>query len=439
MLLCIIVVILRLLFSSKFNLIIQIIILFFYCLAISINFSFMQQIVVTQEMLQDELSFFLLLLTLILFWLIQRFTVRVKKTWKILQVVCLILIICCLFIFIFNHMLMFYISYEFSLFPIMLIILKWGKYTNRYISSIFLFLYTSFFALPFLFILIFTWGCCCSYNIVFIDLLSSSLVVNNFFSLLTFLVFAVKLPVYGVHFWLPLAHVEAPTFGSIILAGVLLKLGVVGLVRFIFLFQNNKRLHIFEGYFLASIVVSTLLCCFQNDFKIIIAYSSISHIRIIPILITIGTKLSLDLILMISLFHGFRSIFFFSLVGLIYQIYGSRNLVFIGGLLWVCPLVTRLRILGMISSLPMPPFLSFVSEILVFALLITWNKTSICVLFIFALLSLVYNLQWLTLSFMSRCQKNLKYLNLRYSIVVALLFMLSVHVMFMPVLKSLLG
>lgn len=438
MLLCALLSLFRLIINSKFNLLVQTSIFFLYWITVSVDFSFIQQTLVSQKILQDELSLFLLLLTFILFWLVQRFIVDAQKTWKSLQLVSLAIIICCLFVFVFNHVLMFYISYELSLFPIMLIILKWGKYRNRFMSSIFLFLYTSFFALPLLFVLIYTWNVYCSFDIVYIDLFLSNLAVNNFFRVLAFLVFAVKLPVYGIHFWLPLAHVEAPTFGSIILAGVLLKLGVVGIVRFIFLFQNNKMLSLLEGYFLISIVVSTLVCCFQNDFKIIIAYSSISHIRIIPLLAVIGSKLSFNLILIISLFHGFRSIFFFSLVGLLYQVYGSRNLVFMGGLLWVYPIVALLRILGIISSLPMPPFLSFVGEVLIFALLVTKSTASACVLFVFAILSLVYNLQWFTLNFISKCQKNLKWFTLRYSKVVVLFFIFPAHAIIAPILKVLL-
>jgi len=112
-----------------------------------------------------------------------------------------------------------------------------------------------------------------------------------------------------------MAHVEAPTFGSIILAGVLLKLGGFGLVRFISLISLSN-VFIIVPILLFFMVFVTAICCFQSDFKRIIAYSSVSHIMAIPLLFLWGSSLSIKRFLIVMIFHGFCSPGLFLLVGM---------------------------------------------------------------------------------------------------------------------------
>ena len=211
-------------------------------------------------------------------------------------------------------------------------------------------------------------------------------------SLIIFLAFCVKLPIYGLHHWLPIAHVEAPTFGSIILAGVLLKLGGIGLIRFSSFLDFTLLKFILVSYFLVFLVFSSLICCFQSDFKRLIAYSSVAHIIAVPISLLSFTHLRIKTATYLILFHGLSSPILFSLVGLIYLFRRSRQLTLIRGLVLVAPFLSFVLVISFLFTLSAPPYVSFFSEVLFFILSYGLTSYSLPFLLLFALLCLVYNL-----------------------------------------------
>ncbi len=288
--------------------------------------------------------------------------------------------------------------YESSLLPIIYIIIKWGSYPERSLRALILLIYTAFFSFPFIIFIFFYFS-----NIISLSLLCLSFTtidIPRIISLLIFLAFSVKLPIYGLHFWLPMAHVEAPTFGSIILAGILLKLGGLGLVR-LSLITNLTFIFNLTSYFLIFLPIRTLICCLQSDFKRIIAYSSVSHIMAIPLLFILRTSLSNKALLIVIFFHGLRSPLLFILVGLIYSQYGTRQLSAIRGLLTVNPLLTFISVVIFFITMSAPPFPSFIREILFFISSYKLRSFIIPSLLIFAFLSIVYNLHWLSSIFFS--------------------------------------
>jgi NADH-quinone oxidoreductase subunit M len=225
-----------------------------------------------------------------------------------------------------------------------------------------------------------------------ISLSSFSLSDLSLFSLIVFLTFAVKLPIYGLHFWLPMAHVEAPTFGSIILAGVLLKLGGVGLIRTSFLYDISFVSQSLLSYFMVFTIFVTLVCCFQADFKRLVAFSSVSHMITIPFMVLASTYVSIKGLVIVILFHGLSSPIIFMLVGLIYSLFQTRQLILIRGILLIRPLLSFILISAFFFTLSAPPFPSFIGEVLFMLSSFYLSPSLIPVFLIFAFFSLVYNL-----------------------------------------------
>lgn len=271
------------------------------------------------------------------------------------------MLLVCYVVFGTSNLLFLYISYEISLIPIILIIIIWGSYPERSLRSLMLLLYTSVFTIPFMFVLFYVYSFFGGFRFYFFDRSLSS-----FMSFIVFAVFAVKLPIYGLHFWLPIAHVEAPTFGSIILAGVLLKLGGVSLIRCFSLIDWVEIYSYSLSYFVIFLLYVTVVCSFQSDFKRLVAYSSVSHMMVVPILLMSFTFMGMKAVILVLLFHGFRSPLLFSIVGYIYSIYSTRQLVSIRGVILASPLLALVCILGFIFRLCVPPFPSYVSEVMFF-------------------------------------------------------------------------
>ncbi len=180
--------------------------------------------------------------------------------------------------------------------------------------------------------------------------------------------FAVKVPMWPFHTWLPDAHVEAPTAGSVLLAGVLLKLGGYGFLRFSLPMLPDASAYFAPFVFTLSIVAvvyTSLVALMQTDMKKLIAYSSVAHMGIVTIGLFTPNALGIEGGIITMLSHGFVSAALFMVVGVVYDRVHSREIASYGGLAEIMPAYATVFMLFMLASVGLPGTSGFVGEILV--------------------------------------------------------------------------
>jgi len=183
-----------------------------------------------------------------------------------------------------------------------------------------------------------------------------------------FVGFAVKVPMIPFHTWLPDAHTEAPTAGSVILASVLLKMGTYGLIRFSLPLlpdaaRNPKVVQLVAGLSIVAIIYGALVCLMQKDWKRLVAYSSISHMGFCTLAIIAATPAALAGSILQQINHGISTGMLFLIVGVVYERRHTRLIAEYGGLLRVMPVFSVVFLIAALSSMGMPPLNGFIGEI----------------------------------------------------------------------------
>lgn len=264
---------------------------------------------------------------------------------------------------------LFYISFESVLIPMFFIIGIYGSRERKMRASYFFFLYTllgSLFFLVVLCIILFETG---TTNYIYLSYCTFSLPMQKLFWLGFFMSFAVKIPMIPFHIWLPEAHVEAPTVGSMILAGLLLKLGTYGFLRFSLVLFPEANIYFSPIIFVMgslSIIFASLSAARQSDIKRIIAYSSVAHMNLVVIgIFTMNIDaLNGTMVQMIS--HGFVSCALFFLIGVIYHRYHTRLIFYYSGLNHYMPIFIFFFLIFTLANISLPGTSSFVGEFLLF-------------------------------------------------------------------------
>jgi proton-translocating NADH-quinone oxidoreductase chain M len=309
---------------------------------------------------------------------------------------CILLsMICLLNIFLTIDIFILFIFFEFIVIPLFLIVGVWGSRDRKILASYMLFMYTMVGSIFSLFAFIFLYFDKGSSNFFFffdsIFLYEYQFIIFLFL----FLGFAVKIPMVPLHIWLPEAHVEAPTAGSVILAGIVLKLGFYVYLRLIvFNFVNIISLFIsfifilsFIGLYLASFSAIA-----QIDMKKIIAYSSISHMNFSLIGLFSGNIIAIMGSFFMMFGHAIVSSALFSSIGILYDRYKTRLLFYYGGLVLLMPIWVVFLFFFILGNFGLPGTINFVGEILIFiGSFITSNFIILfCLLGLF--LTLVYSI-----------------------------------------------
>jgi len=305
---------------------------------------------------------------------------------NLLNILIIFLIIC----FFSINLIIFYFFFESGLIPVFFIIIGWGSNIDRIQARIYIIMYTLVGSIPLFIVII--------YLYVLEKTIIIDLIIITYFNLIIYLIlilaFLIKIPIYIFHLWLPKAHVEAPIIGSIILAGVMLKLGRYGLIRVIIIIIDiclkfNKFIILFR---LIGGIYSSLICLCQIDIKILVAYSSVVHIRLlISGIITLFTWGCIgSLILIIS--HGLCSSGLFCLVNIRYERLISRSLFINKGLLNYFPSLRLIWFFLCSSNLSFPPSLNLFGEIILLNSLIIWSKIIIFILILLLFFRASYSL-----------------------------------------------
>nr|AUW54274.1 NADH dehydrogenase subunit 4 [Notemigonus crysoleucas]UZC55089.1 NADH dehydrogenase subunit 4 [Notemigonus crysoleucas] len=302
-----------------------------------------------------------------------------------------------------TEIIMFYIMFEATLIPTLIIITRWGNQTERLSAGTYFLFYTLAGSLPLLVALLLLQKSTGTLSMLVIQY-TQPLLLNSWGHKIWWagclIAFLVKMPLYGVHLWLPKAHVEAPVAGSMVLAAVLLKLGGYGMMRMMVMLDPLSKELIYPFIILAlwGIIMTGSICLRQTDLKSLIAYSSVSHMGLVAggILIQTPWGFSGAIILMIA--HGLVSSMLFCLANTAYERTHSRTMVLARGLQVIFPLTAVWWFIANLANLALPPLPNLMGELMIITTLFNWSPWTIALTGLGTLITAGYSLYMFLMS-----------------------------------------
>nr|BBH37339.1 NADH dehydrogenase subunit 4 [Pisodonophis cancrivorus] len=296
-----------------------------------------------------------------------------------------------------TEIIMFYIMFEATLIPTLIIITRWGNQTERLNAGTYFLFYTLTGSLPLLVALLTLHkdlGTLSMLTIQYTEPLTPTSLGDKTWWAGCLLAFLVKMPLYGVHLWLPKAHVEAPVAGSMVLAAVLLKLGGYGMMRIMVVLSPFPKELAYPFIVLAlwGIIMTGSICLRQTDLKSMIAYSSVSHMGLVAGGILIQTPWGFTGAIILMIAHGLVSSALFCLANTNYERTHSRTLLLTRGLQMILPLMTTWWFMSNLANMALPPLPNLMGEIMIITAMFNWSYWSIILTGLGTLITAGYSL-----------------------------------------------
>nr|YP_009255516.1 NADH dehydrogenase subunit 4 [Rhynchobatus australiae]AND82093.1 NADH dehydrogenase subunit 4 [Rhynchobatus australiae]UWM13031.1 NADH dehydrogenase subunit 4 [Rhynchobatus australiae] len=296
-----------------------------------------------------------------------------------------------------TEMIMFYVMFEATLIPTLIIITRWGNQTERLNAGTYFLFYTLMGSLPLLIALLALQKDLGTLSMLIMQYPQTHNMLtwtNKLWWIACLIAFLVKMPLYGVHLWLPKAHVEAPIAGSMILAAILLKLGGYGMMRIIVMLNPLTKEMAYPFLILAiwGVIMTSSICLRQTDLKSLIAYSSVSHMGLVAAAILIQTPWSFAGATTLMIAHGLISSALFCLANTNYERTHSRTLLLTRGMQIILPLMGTSWLLINLANLALPPTPNLMGELLIITSLLKWSNWTIIATGLGVLLTASYSL-----------------------------------------------
>nr|BAU46460.1 NADH dehydrogenase subunit 4 [Bollmannia boqueronensis] len=276
------------------------------------------------------------------------------------------------------EVILFYVMFEATLIPTLIVITRWGNQTERLNAGTYFLFYTLAGSLPLLVALLLLQNHTGTLSLLTLQYTPAIPMISTADKLWwagCLVAFLVKMPLYGMHLWLPKAHVEAPIAGSMVLAAVLLKLGGYGMMRMMIVLEPLTKELSYPFIILAlwGVVMTGSICLRQTDLKSLIAYSSVGHMGLVAGGILIQTPWGFTGALILMIAHGLTSSALFCLANTNYERTHSRTMVLARGMQMVLPLMTTWWFVASLANLALPPLPNLMGELMIITSLLSWS------------------------------------------------------------------